>query len=217
MPKRSALARSIDQVQVRLADDAEQAQTLDAADLAHRRHNLVALLLQQRQIGAVNLDRQLALHAADGFFHVVGNRLREIPGDSGKLLGFLAQRFDQLVFVLMKQRTPLVFRLQIDKIFGVEEARGIGAVVGPAHLAHHLRHFRKLGEHHPRVVHDPSPFRRTRAGRKRPARPDRALIQMRQEFRADVARQQQLRPPELASATPTVIQRQRIARSSPHA
>ena len=28
---------------------------------------------------AVDLDREFAFHAADGFFHVVGDRLREIP------------------------------------------------------------------------------------------------------------------------------------------
>ena len=37
------------QVQIRLADDPEKAQPLDAANLAHRRDNFIALLLQQLQ------------------------------------------------------------------------------------------------------------------------------------------------------------------------
>ena len=190
------------QVQVGLADHAEQTQSFDAADLAHHADDFVALLFQQRQIGSINLDGEFALHAADSFLHVVGNRLRKIPGDSGKLFGFLAQRFNQLVFVLMEQRPPLLLGLQIDKIFRVEEARGVGAIVGPPHLAHHLRHFRELREHHARLVHNASPFGGTRTRRERPARPNRAFIQMRQEFRADVARQQPTRPPDSPGPCP---------------
>ena len=47
-----------------------------------------------------------------------------------------------VVFVLMEHGTPLFLGLQIDEVFRVEEAGRIGAVIGPSHLADHLRSLR---------------------------------------------------------------------------
>ena len=46
---------------------------------------------------------------------------------------------DQCFLVLVEDRTPLLFSLQIDEVFGVEEAGSVGAVIGPAGLADDLR------------------------------------------------------------------------------
>ena len=35
----------------------------------------------------------------------------------------------------VEDRPPLLLGLQVDEVFGVEEAGGVGAVVGPPHLA----------------------------------------------------------------------------------
>ena len=78
-----------------------------------------------------------AFDAADRFFHVVGDRLREIPEHARNLLQLAVHGGDQLFFVLMEDRPPLLLRLQIDEVFGVEEAGRVGAVVGPADLADH--------------------------------------------------------------------------------
>ena len=74
------------EVQVGLADDAEDAQILDAFDRGHLRLDLFGLVLQRAQIVAVELDGQLALDAGDGLFHVVGDGLRVVPDDAGELL-----------------------------------------------------------------------------------------------------------------------------------
>ncbi len=54
---------------------------------------------------------------------------------AGYLLELAIHGGDEFLFVLAEDGTPLFLGLEIDEIFGVEEARGVGAVVGPAHLA----------------------------------------------------------------------------------
>ena len=83
------------------------------------------------------------------------------------------------------------FGLQIDKIFGVEEAGRIGAVVGPADLADDLRDLGKRGQNDARLVHGGHALGRAGAGSQRAAHPDRAFIQVRQELRADDAAEAQ--------------------------
>ena len=95
----------------------------------------IALRFQRLQVVAVNLDRKLAFHAADRFFHVVGNGLREVPQRAGDLLQFPVHGRDQLFLVLAEHRTPLILGFQIDEVFGVEEAGRIGAVVRAARPA----------------------------------------------------------------------------------
>ncbi len=102
---------SIDhQVQIRLPDGAKDSEIGDAANLAHHADDLVPLLFERRQIGAVNLHRELAFDAADRLFHVVGDGLREVPHHAGNHRNFLVQRFDQSGLVLMEHRPPLFFR-----------------------------------------------------------------------------------------------------------
>ena len=73
-------------VEVGLADDAEDAEILDAFDRGHLRLNLFGLLFECAQVVAVELDGQFALDAGDGLFHVVGDGLGEVPDDAGKFL-----------------------------------------------------------------------------------------------------------------------------------
>ena len=69
---------------------------------AHDVHDLVALLLQGLEIVAVNLDREFALHAADGLFHVVRDRLREIPEHARELLQLAVHGGNQFFLVFVK-------------------------------------------------------------------------------------------------------------------
>ena len=87
----------------------------------------------------------------------------------------------------MKHQPPLLFRLEIDKIFRVEEAGGVRSIVRAANLADHFRHFRKRSQNHARLVHDACALGGTGARSKRRARPDGAFIQMRQELGPDDA------------------------------
>src|ERR1039458_10037655 len=176
-----------DQVEIGLADDAEESQILDAANAPHHVDDFVALLLERFQVGAVDLDGQLALHAAYGFFHVVRNRLRKIPEHARDPFEFPVHGRDQFHFVLVKHRPPVIFRLQIDKILRIEEPRSIGAIVGTAHLRDHLRDLREGCQYDTRLVHQPRALRRSGAGRQCAARPDGAFVEMREKLGANQA------------------------------
>ncbi len=75
-----------DQIHVRLAAHLEGAEIGDAGNLAHHVLHLVGFRFERLQVAAEQLDRQFAFDAADGFFDVVGNRLRKIPVDAGNLV-----------------------------------------------------------------------------------------------------------------------------------
>ena len=95
MPKRSAFRAIHHDVDIGLTEHAEQAEIGDAGNRPHDRHDFLAFLLEVLQVGAENLDRQFALHATDGLFHVVGDGLREAPGHAGDLLHFVVHGLDQ--------------------------------------------------------------------------------------------------------------------------
>jgi hypothetical protein len=139
------------------------------------------------RITAVNLDGQFALHAAHGFFHVVRDRLRKIPEHAGDFLQFAVHGGNQLDFFFPEHRPPLIFGLQIDEVFGIEEARGIGAIVGTPYLGNHLGDLRKGGQNDARLRHQPVALIRAGAGRQCAASPDGAFIQVRQELGPDDA------------------------------
>ncbi len=61
-------------------------------------------------------------------------------------------RGDQLVFIFVEDGAPFFFGLEVDEIFGVEEAGGVGAVVGAADLAGDDGDFGKGGEDDARLV-----------------------------------------------------------------
>ena len=135
------------------------------------------------------------------------------PDDAGNLIEFAAHGGDQFIFVLVEDRTPLLFRFQIDEEFGVEKAGGIGAVVGTADLAGALRDFGKRAEHDARLVRDANALVGAGAGSKRAANPERAFVEVRQEFGADGAAEGEVSSPAATPARqmPTVIQRWRMA------
>ena len=70
-------------IQIGLAEDAEEAEIFNAGDAAHYVDDFVAFFFEDLQIVAVEFYGQLAFYAADGFFHVVRDGLREIPEDAG--------------------------------------------------------------------------------------------------------------------------------------
>ena len=92
----------------------------------------------------------------------------------------------------MEDGPPLLFRFQVDEVFGVKEAGVIGSVVRTPHLAGALRHFGKGAQHDSRLVRDPDPLVRAGAGRKRAANPECAFVEVRQEFGTDDAAESQV-------------------------
>src|SRR5277367_4598671 len=67
------------EIQIGLSNHAEHSQVLDALYIAHDSNDLIGFFLKESQVVPVNFNGELALNAADCFFHVVRNRLREIP------------------------------------------------------------------------------------------------------------------------------------------
>ena len=93
---------------------------------------------------------------------------------------------DEVVLVLVEDGTPPIFGLEIDEVFGVEEAGGIGAVVGAAGLADDLGDFGKRGHDIARLVGEGDAFGGA-AGRQGAADPDGAFVKVGKEFGADEA------------------------------
>ena len=123
------------EIQIRLADHAEQTEILDSLNPPHDADDLVAFLFECLEVIAEDLDRKLAFDPADCLFHVVGDGLREVPKHAGDFLELAIHGGDQLFLVFTKHRTPLFLRLEVDEVFGIEEAGGVGAVIGAADLA----------------------------------------------------------------------------------
>ena len=85
-------------VQVWLAEDRENAEIGNAADLAHLVANLIGQLRQFFQVGADDLDRVDAFDARNRFFDVVLNVLGEIENDARQfVLKFLLNLRGQLI------------------------------------------------------------------------------------------------------------------------
>ena len=87
---------------------AKNAEILDSLYPAHHLDDLIRLILQCLQIVAVNLGGQLALHAANGFFHVVFDGLRKSPDHAGNFAEFAVHGGDQPILILVKDGTPLL-------------------------------------------------------------------------------------------------------------
>src|SRR5579862_7419994 len=83
----------------------------------------------------------------------------------------------------MKLGAPFLAWKQIHKEFGIVKAAGVAAVIGASDLADHLRYLGEPCHHHASAIGNVDAGRRAGARSQRSAHPDRALIEMRQEFR----------------------------------
>src|SRR5215467_2965926 len=183
---RGALAIHI-KVQVGLANHAKDAKVFHAADRFHDSDNLVALRFKCLEVVAIDLDGQGAFYAAYGFFQVVRDWLREIPEHARNLFQLAVHCRNEPFLVLPENRPPLFFGFKVNEKFGIKKPGGVGAVVGSSDLRDDLRHFRKRAQNPAGLVCDSRALARPGAGRQSAAHPDRSLVQMRQEFRADDA------------------------------
>src|SRR5208283_1273743 len=104
------------------------------------------------------LDCKLTLYSTDRLLHVVRDGLGESPFNARDLLNLSVQGCDEFLFVSMELLAPLLSGFKVDEVLGVEEARGVGAVIGPAHLRDNLSYFRESGEGKACLVHDPFAF-----------------------------------------------------------
>ena len=145
-----------DVVEVGLADDVEDAEVGDAGNGAHDVDDLIAFGLEGAEVVAVEFDGEFALDPGDGFFDVVGDGLRKVPDDAGGLFEFAIHGGDEGFLVFVEGGAPLAFGFEVDEVFGVEEAGGVGAVVGAAGLGDDLGDLGEAGEDDAGVVGDAS-------------------------------------------------------------
>ena len=80
---------------------------------------------------------------------------------------------------------PLFARTQVDKKFRVIETAGVAAVVGASDLADDLRHLREVGQDETSLLRHVDAGGRSGAGGESSADPDRAFIEVWEEFRPD--------------------------------
>src|SRR5580693_8199863 len=97
----------------------------------------------------------------------------------------MTHRGDEPLLILTEYGTPLLFRLQIHKVLGVEKSCSVGSVIRPPHLTGALGDFWKRTQQRPRAIRQGDAFGLAGARRKSAAYPDGAFIQMRQELRTD--------------------------------
>ena len=156
----------------------------EIGDPRHRLHHLLDLagsLFDCVEIVAVQLDRVLALHTRGRLFDIVLDVLREVEIDPGK---FGRQRIIDLLGQLLLVDTfgPGVERLQRYVEFGIEEAGGIGPVVGPPELRDDRYDFGKAPDDLPHAVDVGGRLLERDRRRQRGADPQIAFLEMGQKF-----------------------------------
>ena len=164
-----------------------------------------AFCVERLEIVAEELDDQRALHARHHLLDVVGDRLREVPDHARDLARARGSSTSISSSLVWNSAAPLLVVLEIDETFRVEKSGRVGAVVGPAELADGDRHLRELHENVARLLDDFVGAFVGRAGRQRAAHPERALVEVREELRADRAAEGEVEREREAtpSATPT--------------
>ncbi len=167
-----------------LAQRAQHLQVGDAGYALHGGADLVGGGLQHLQVGAEQLDRVFALHARGGFLDVVLDVLGEVELHAREMaLHVVGELLGQLL--LGDVAGPGVERLQRHEEFGVEEAGGVGAVVGSTVLGHHGLDLGVALDQRPHAVDVAVAFLERDRARHGGADPEVAFLQVGQELGAE--------------------------------
>ncbi len=165
------------------------AQFLEDADVGHALHLLqlrlhfLGLGLQRGQIVAEDLHRVLALDAGQGLVDVVLDVLREVDVDAGNAVEVFLQAIDHVLAV--DGVAELRRRLEVDPVFLVVDASGVGAVVGAADLPRHRAHLRLTGDLLANFIGDARRVGKIHRVRQGHADPQIVFLQRRQEAGAE--------------------------------
>ena len=128
-------------------------------------------------------------------------------------LQFAIHRGDQLLFILMKDGSPLVLGLQVDEIFRVAESSRVGSIVGRPGLRDDLGDLGERGEDIAGLLGEARAFRLAYAVGHRATRPNGAFVQVGQKLRANDAAECQeksdgQRSQANANGDPAILDRQ---------
>ena len=121
-----------------------------------------------------------SLDSGHRFFDIVLNDLGKIKLNSRKTLELLFNLANDAFFVHATR--PVAWRLQIHEELRVEEACGIGSVVGPAELRGHRLHRRVGAKDPPHFGRDAGSLLERDVDRHRRAYPEIALLQCRHKL-----------------------------------
>ena len=117
-----------------------------------------AFCFQDLQIVAIYLGGEFALYAADRFFHVVGDGLGKIPDHARESFPVRGPWPRSLRLCSGERPDAILLGFQTDEVFGIEEAGGVGSIVGPPHLAGALRDLGKGAQQDARLIRQPYSF-----------------------------------------------------------
>ena len=150
------------------------------------------LVLQRRQVGTEYFDGQRALQPGFGFIHGVLGGLGVIENDAGKHLQFLLHRLDQLRLGVNRPAPRLVVvRFQPHVELVVEKPGRVRGIVGTPQLVGHRGHLRKAQQDVADLGRKLGRFLERDGVGRGGAHPQRAFIEVRHEFRADIRNQHQ--------------------------
>src|ERR1019366_6946307 len=173
------------EVEIRLAESVKELEVHQTRHVRHGAGDFVALIVQSLQILPEKLERQLTFCAGDGLTHVIFDGLGEIPEGARDLGELAVHRGDQLLFVPMEHRPPLLLRLEVHEILGVAESAGVGTVVGAPHFRHDFGDLGKGRENQSALVREAGALSEIGAVGQGAAGPDGAFVEVRQELRPD--------------------------------
>ena len=212
-PSRAARARSTSMRMVGCPSGLKIARSVIPGTVCNTSRILRAVLSSSFELVAEQLDGVLALDARGGLLDVVLDVLREVEFHTGKLL-FQGGGELRGQLVLVDPARPGVERLQRNEEFGVEESRGIGAVVRPAVLGDDRLDFREALDHAPHAVDVAVALLQGDRLRQRGADPEIAFLELRQELQSEAARREQRATRPARRAQPSVMTRLARANST---
>ena len=174
-----------------LAQLAHHRQLGEAGNLRKNALDLDRLVFQDLQILPVDFHRERALEARERLVHGVLGRLREVENHAGISGEFLLEVFGQLRLVPDRSLLPhlVLVRLQPDVELAIEKSGGIGAIVGAPQFRSDFRHLRIRHQDVANLRRELRRFLEGNRVRHRGAHPQRAFIQVRHEFAADIGNQ----------------------------
>ena len=126
-----------------LSDQVIVVEVGDASHIGQDVGDLAGLGLEHEDVGSIELDGQLALHAGQRLVDVVLDGLGEVGRDPFQIGERRGHRVDELPLVV---EAPLTPRPQSDVELAGVGAIGIGAVIGRAELGDHHADLRKARE-----------------------------------------------------------------------
>src|SRR5579872_4418706 len=172
--------------ETRLSELANHGEIGESGDASESVLDLDGLVLKDVQVVAVDFDGERTFQAGEGLVDRIFGRLRVVENDPGEGRELFVDRVDQFFFIAEISVPNVVFvRLKPDVELAVEEAGGIGAVVGAAKFRADDRDLRIRHQNVADLRGNLTGFFERNCVGHRRANPESAFIEVRHELSAD--------------------------------